>query len=233
MKVKRSDDLTLALDRLRQNRIEEDTRKADSRDFFRGSEVGSCSNQINYRRRGVEVKEIGVDKARFLDDGHLHQATITAELRKAGIEVTGEEEESLETIIVGKKQVEITIKAHKDGTVRIDDEEYLLEVKSVKEMKFKDIIKTHDVAPYYDQIQVYLWLYGYRACKLLVINRNTSQQLEYTIQRDKERIKFLLTKLAKVEMDISRKETSTRDYLRTSRECGWCPYFKRCWEEDV
>lgn len=227
MKVKRSDDLTVALDRMRQEEAEEGIEKIEPRDYFRGSEVGHCSNQINFRRRGTPVSDRGVNKTRFLEDGHLHQAVLSAELRKAGIKLTGEEEESLETIRVGK--TDITIKAHKDGTVKIDGEEYLLEVKSVKEAKFQELMKTNDVSAYYDQIQIYLYLYQYPVCKLIVVDRNSSLRLEYTIKYDDARVKFLLKKLAQIEKDLAADTVSSRDYPRTSKECGWCPYFEGCW----
>lgn len=227
MKVKRSDDLLVALDQMRQNEIEAGVEKVAPRKFFRGSEVGHCSNQINFKRRGTPVGEAGVSKSRFLEDGHLHQAVLSVELKKAGIKLIGEEEESQEKVIF--KGGFFRIKAHKDGTVIIDGEKQLLEVKSVKEEKFKELMKTDDVSAYYDQIQIYMYLYEYTKCKLVVVDRNNSLRLEYEVLKDSERIKFLLNKLAKVERDLTNDITSSRDYPRTSKECGWCPYFEACW----
>ena len=227
MKVKRTDDLLVALDQMRQNEIEEGVGSIEPRNFFRGSEVGHCSNQINFRRRGTEVKERGVSNSRFLEDGHLHQAVLSGELKKAGIKVFGEEAESTEKII--HKGTTIKIKAHKDGTVVVDKEKMLLEVKSVKEEKFQEVLKTDDVSSYYDQIQVYMFLYDFENCRLVVVDRNNSLRLEYGIARDKERIKFLILKLVKVENDLKENKTSSRDHSRNSKECGWCPYYEKCW----
>lgn len=227
MKVQQTDDLLVSLDQMKQTKIEESVLETKPRDFFRGSEVGHCSNQINFRRRGTPTGEIGVSKARFLEDGHLHQAVLSGELRAAGIKVTGEEEESLEEI--NYKGITFTIRAHKDGTVRVGKEEQLLEVKSVKENRFQEILKTHDVSSYYDQIQMYMYLYQYKRCKLLIVDRNNSLRLEYTVSEDQERMKFLIRKLTQIEKDLRENKQSSRDYPRNSKECGWCPYFEKCW----
>lgn len=227
MKAKRTDDLLIHLDKRKADDIEEATGKASARDFFRGSEVGHCSNQINFKRRGTEVKEIGVNKSRFLEDGHLHQAVLSAEFKKAGVEVIGEEEEAFRTL--KWRGVTFKIKAHKDGSVRVGKEVQLLEVKSVKEEKFSEILKTGDVSSYYSQIQMYMYLWNYKRCKLIVVDRNNSLRQEFTIELDKEHLRDLMTKLAKIEEDLQNNRASSRDYPRTSKECGWCPYFEKCW----
>jgi CRISPR/Cas system-associated exonuclease Cas4 (RecB family) len=227
MKVKRTDDLLVKLDQRKADEIEAATGLIAARDFFRGSEVGHCSNEINFRRRGTEVKEIGVNKARFLDDGHLHQAVLSTEMKKAGIKVFGEEAEKY--VAITHKGVRFKIKCHKDGSVLVGKEEQLLEVKSVKEERFAEVLKTSDVSQYYDQIQMYLQLFKYTKCKLVVVDRNHSTRQEFTIFKDKERILFLYNKLARIEEDISKGKPSPRDHNRTSKECGWCPYFEQCW----
>ncbi len=227
MKVKRSDDLLVKLDHQRQTEIEENVEKIAPRNFFRGSEVGHCSRQIYLKRLGTPVGEIGANKSYFLDDGHLHQAVLSSEMKKAGIKVTGEEAESKKEIVW--KGVSFTVTMHKDGTVRVGDEDELLEVKSVKEAKFQELLKTNDVSAYYDQIQMYLFGYSFRRCKLLIVDRNNSLRLEYTVLRDKERITQLLDKLALIEACLQNSKRPKCDYARNSKECGWCPYFGMCW----
>jgi len=227
LKVQRSDDLLVKLDQQRQSEIEENVEKITSRNFFRGSEVGHCSRQIYLKRLGTPVGEIGANKSYFLDDGHLHQAVLSGELKKAGIRVTGEEAEAKKEFVW--KGVSFLVTMHKDGTVLVDGEEELLEVKSVKESTFQDRLKTDDVSMYYDQIQMYLFGYGYKRCKLIIVDRNNSLRLEYTILRDKERIRYIMDKLAKIEVALKKKVPATCDYARNSKECGWCPYFELCW----
>jgi CRISPR/Cas system-associated exonuclease Cas4 (RecB family) len=227
MKVERSDDLLIKLDQQRQNEIEESVEKIAPRNFFRGSEVGHCSRQIYYKRLGTPVGEMGANKSYFLDDGHLHQAVLSGQMKKAGIKVTGEEAEMKKTFVW--KGISFVVTMHKDGTVRVGKEDELLEVKSVKEATFQDRLKTNDVSMYYDQTQMYLFGFGYKRCKLIIVDRNNSLRLEYTIQIDKERVKSLLNKLSYIEECLQNSKPPKCDHARNSKECGWCPYFKMCW----
>lgn len=228
MKSKRTDTL---LSRMDEARISNNKFEYVPRNFFRGSEVGHCSNQINFRRRAVEIESRDdFTKSRFLEDGHLHQAVLSAELKASGVRVTGEEAEAIKRVKVGSTIIKI--KAHKDGTIKLNGEECLFEAKSLKTDNFMEIVRSGDIARFYDQIQMYLFLYKYDKCFLIIVDRNTSSHQEFTIRRDTERIRTILKKLGQIEKDIQNESPSSRDYPRNSRECGWCPYFKACWGVD-
>lgn len=222
MIVERTDVIMKALDQRADDIVEEKVLKP--RNYFRGSEVGHCSNQINFRRRGTEIPEMALVKSRFLDDGHLHQAVLSKEMKEAGIDVFGEEEE------IKKKIGNFTIIAHKDGSVKTaKGKATLLEVKSVKEERFQEILKTGDVSSYYAQIQMYMYLWNYSKCRLIVVDRNNSARQEFIIGFDEEFLNGLVEKLTQIENDIKKGVPSSRDYPRTSKECGWCPYYEECW----
>jgi hypothetical protein len=202
------------------------------RDHFHGSDFGLCARKLfNQMTRGSDA---GFNSIQFLTDGHLHEASMLANIQ-AGlpdgwkIVICGNESESI-TEILGFKLV-----THVDGFLadKLNKREYLIECKAIKPKFIKEIEDKEEIRnEWYGQSQSYLMVHKTDKMIFLIKNRETSKMMfPIIVEKDMEYISKRLNKLNEVfnrikngEGQPDREHTNPKDF-----ECTFCPYKKECW----
>lgn len=118
---------------------------------FRPSEIGGCAREIYYRLAGNKPRDIPPETLLLFEDGDLHHDAVRHLMQEAGIELQdlvfhkdGKVEETgsaRRTIDVefGNKVYPVTISGRTDGSVRVDENMVLLELKSVNKNKYEGL----------------------------------------------------------------------------------------------
>ena len=116
-----------------------------------------------------------------------------------------------------------TVSGRVDGIIKIDDVEYILEIKSLKHEIVDDMtrIGMQEVTPYYyDQVQTYMKYARLPQTVFLAISRNTLQVYIEIVYPDEDRGKHIS---AKIESVISAERIQDIPEEHIVRECHWCP----------
>lgn len=184
---------------------------------------------------------------RIFDRGHLEEKRIIDELVEVGgMEVflrNPDGTTSPMTGDIGEKQEEIVgfaghARGHPDGRVlgviEAPKTEHLLEMKTAKESKFKEIVK-HKVKKanpvYYSQMQRYMHALGLKRALLIVTNKNTEERHYERVEYVKEDAVALEQREASIIMsDLPPKKISEN---KNFMECKWCASKAVCHEGEM
>jgi hypothetical protein len=118
-----------------------------------------------------------------------------------------------------------------DAIFRINDQDYILEIKSANDSSF-NIFKKKGVRlwypEYYDQIQSYMGMSGIHRCYLLAINKNTSELHDELIIFDEQRYESLVSKAIRIGDSICEPEriNNSASFFR----CKMCHFRDVCHE---
>ena len=201
-----------------------------------------CPRKLWYGFHWVNIIKHKARTERIFSIGHMFEQIAIADLKNAGCYVFAFDNEGNEfelTGVPGETQEELTgfaghFVGHPDGRIiglqedEDQDEEYLLELKTMKQEKFKAFVK-HGVKSsnpvYYSQSIMYMGEMKLDNCFFLVINKNTC---EYAYQF----IPFIETEYE----DLKRKAESVliaetppdKAYSSNNYNCNWCDYAFNC-----
>lgn len=195
------------------------------RAYVGASSVGNaCNVYLALSHRGFPDTENDPQLMRIFRDGHRIEDQAIEDLRMAGFLIKTRNHDS--------KQYEFVngpLKAHVDGIIVIDQQDHILEIKSMNDTKFKKF-KTSGVRVshpnYYVQCQVCMGLSGIYRCVLVAYCKNNSQYHHEYIEFDAKVYDHAVfrSQLA-ADGDVKRIGDDPDD-----SECRFC--FKRtsCWE---
>lgn len=207
------------------------------RDHFHGSDVGACARKTYWKM--VTGKSSGISGANFLNDGHLHEHSMLANI-EAGLPEGYR-------IYIAKNNTEKRFNAgefeiinHLDSFLMTPDGIYGLECKSVKQAMWKKIREEQEIPDeWYGQTQSYMITWEMDRWYIFVKHRESSNVLiPIRINRDMGYIAERLNKLREIKERIindlgqpNREHTHPKDY-----ECLWCPFGSnigdgRCWSK--
>lgn len=227
------------------------------RNHFHGSDFGKCIRSVQLdmnhpitRNPNEYIKQI------FLNDGHLHEETIT-KLLAYSYKVTHlneekilEREVTLPGIISGEKKTNgspknsfsVKVVLHTDGVLHYDvgGIKLIVEVKSVKDWFWKNRLQPTKSRPeiwiplsYYGQCQAYMEAHNVPQSLLIFKNRHTSEiSPPIILEKNDEYIKQRFLYLAGILASNKIPELVPKAYEnKKCDECTFCEYFKLCWEK--
>lgn len=217
------------------------------RTHFHGSDFGSCKRKVYYEM--VTGEKSTFSNIVFLNDGHLHEEAIMNNIRLGLgegfnryklVHFKEDKETNNHTGEFAYEDEELLIVNHLDGTLfdLVEDKQYLIECKSVKQSKYKEI-KTDGKIPdqWYGQIQSYLnlnnlMLGNIDTAYLYVKHRESSLTLKpIKINKDEDYINTRLAVLGDILDRVTEGlDQPDREHLTAKdSECLYCPFKERCW----
>lgn len=206
--------------------------------IFRASELGNCPRRIQYSMRGFEQAAIEPSLAMLFRDGNLHHDSVRNDLMKIG-KLTNREQVFRKKYNV--EGIEFAINGHMDGLFNGD---FIIDIKGINRFSFQAIAKVQndwkkvrdylDNSPFsrsnYPQLQTYMDGFDKEWGCLLFKCKDTSELMEVWFPRDREYFQKLLVQLANIARITHEKKWIKRPYLRTSKECSYCPMKHHCWK---
>ena len=191
---------------------------------FHCTDIGGCGRKIYWKK--LTKKTGGISSATFLNDGHLHEHSMLANI-KAGLPDNCElyiAENTKEGKIV---LPEFEIIGHLDAIISIDGISYGVECKSVKQAMWKRIKEEQEIPDeWYGQVQGYMVLWQMDRWYIFVKHRETSNVLmPIRVDKDLDYMAERLNKLSDIKKRIinnleqpNRERAHPKEY-----ECLWCP----------
>jgi hypothetical protein len=204
-----------------------EARKSAPRQYIGASIVGTdCEAYLAYSLRGYPEDTIRPKTLRIFALGHKIEDLVIKDLKASGLDV-------LEKDHLTGRQYELTdrgghLRAHTDGQVVLDDELYLLEVKSMNDRNWKSfkkngVAKSHP--KYVAQCQMMMGLGGFETAFFIAYNKNTSEYHVEFIKFDEFFYANLQHKVDIVMRNQARKISDNPDDWR----CKMCFRRNVCW----
>jgi CRISPR/Cas system-associated exonuclease Cas4 (RecB family) len=203
--------------------------KSWPRPYLGMSQLGEeCPRSLWYYFHWADTVKHKWKSKRIFSMGDAVEEIIVKELERIGLKVT-ETQTSL-------AYADGFMRGHIDGIVSnlpdFEDQKFLLEVKSMKNSKWKSFVKNGFSATYpqyWTQLQVYMYLMGVTAGLFIVMNKDTSEVTNKIVELDKEHAEDKL----KLGEDIIRANVPP---LKISDDpsyyiCRWCDFYDVCWLE--
>jgi len=206
-----------------------------------GLAIGALGHECNRAlwlqfRWAHEPETIDGKKARLFETGNLEEGRLIADLERAGVVVTGQQEKvrALGGHLRGKLDGEAT------GVPEAPKAVHVVECKTANDKRFKEIAtgvksrKTGEVsrgvkdqAPsHYVQCQIYMHLRGVKRCLYLLVSKNTD---EIYIERIEYDPTFALKTVARAESIIRANRAPGRiSEDRSKYPCVFCPAADVC-----
>jgi hypothetical protein len=215
--------------------------KGFMRTHFHGSELNACARAVFYKCLAMGgIEDVRGNEA-FLLDGHTHEM-LTLKCIARGLTAThptaqvvrarNQSELVYETT---KNNNRIKIVGHQDGILIIDNQEYILECKAVKQYTWDELLKGKISPIWYGQMQFYMLATGIHKAILLVKNRITSNlHPPLVFEFNPEFVDNRLAVLANVKQSLfgTVQQVPNREHKkRTDSECKFCPFAEMCWED--
>lgn len=170
-----------------------------------------CKRYLWLSFRWCFKKKITPRLKRIFERGDLEEARVISDLKDIGCKVYMIDEYGDKRELFGhpgEKQEEILglahhIKGHTDGRVigvpGAEKTEHLLEIKTMKEQKFKELLKAGKSAEgikkvfpiYYGQMQSYMGKTGLKRALFIATNKNTEERVYIRVKFDEDEFKHL------------------------------------------
>jgi len=194
-----------------------DRERDKEQNHFYITDAGKCSRAIFFKFKNVPREKMTADILRMLDHGDYVQMHIMSSLFSLGIVRASEIKIPPQEIISGRS----------DAIITLNNELYVLDVKSMNSMIFRKLI-----APKEDnvnQIQLYLHFFEIQKGILLYVDKNTLSLKEFVINYDPVLAHTLLNSLqdlkTKIDSDIIPQRLG--DYPNNS-QCRYCQFKDIC-----
>jgi len=199
--------------------IEAQEQEQELRPYLGGSQIGhSCERYLWFSFRWCFVAVFPARMMRLFNRGHREEACFIHELEKVGVKCYGDQTE----VVFGHGHA----KSHCDGMalgiIEAPKTEHLLEFKTMKESKFKEVMKKgvkNFSATYYGQTQIYMLKLNLTRCMWGAVNKNDDS---YYWERIKLDTGFANDLDRKAERVILAEAPPKRLFPPTWFECKYC-----------
>lgn len=199
----------------------------------RASGIGHpCERKLVYDRLNwQEAIKPDVGLQLIFNEGNLQEQAVIRLLQDSGFSVV----ESQRSFTWDKYK----ITGHIDGMLRIEGEDYPLEVKSASPFAFDKInslediraSKFHYMRRYYDQMQIYLLLSNKSLGVIIFKNKVSGRLKAITISLDYEYAEKLIQKSERINALVEKKEYPER--IEDRDVCQDCPYRHICLPDET
>lgn len=201
----------------------------------------SCNRQLWYGFHFASLRDPFTARTRrIFSVGHLFEEIAIRDLKMIGAKVFRVDEDGKTIDLTGKYgeiQEEFVgflghVKGHPDGRIvgllENVKKEYALELKTMKDDKFKAFVKfgiEKSNYVYYCQSQRYMFEMGLNVCFFLACNKNDSSYHYEFIVLDRTLVNDLIRKEKYIVISDSPPD---RAYASNHYLCGWCDHYMHC-----
>ena len=207
------------IDRLLEARSENGSEKGDgTRDYFYVSEVDSCPRALFYKMKGYPKEPFTPTTYRKLDNGDYVHRRIMSMLLSLGIVVAAEIRIPEDKIFHGRA----------DAIVSIDDELYVLEIKSANKYAFEKMDRPDPA--HLKQVQLYMHYFKIDRGIILVENKNDQELKEFTVHRDEKLLSEISHTFQNLKEMVSTNTIPPKpNYGRSDKwRCDYCAFRETC-----
>lgn len=197
---------------------------------FHASQIGYCTRRQQYDiLHKIYPKVMSGYNATWLKDGMFHEEIVKSGLLGSNVKIL---EYQYKPHIKYKDTIIVT---HYDLLIEVNGIKYFIEIKSVKDWSWKDIIKT-GIIPfrYVQQLMLYQNEHKIENGFVLLKRRMTSEMLPYYFKLNKKVVKDIFVKQQAILEATDKQKIVPRPYPDNKNfECRkMCPYYLMCWETD-
>lgn len=183
------------------------------------TDAGKCGRATFFKFKNAPRREMEARVLRMFDHGdYIHQLIMKAlfGIRQAHV-VAAEVNMPPEEIISGRA----------DAIVSVDNELYVLDIKSMNSMVFRNLAFPKEENVY--QLQLYLHYFQVKKGILLYVDKDQQELKEFFIDYDSELCGKLLNdfKLLKTKIDSDIVPMTLNDYPQ-NWQCSYCPFRELC-----
>ena len=214
--------------------------RGEPRTYLGGSIIGyglKCRRQLWYRMRGVG-NDMDGRTLRLLDHGNSEEDRLIRDLRKAGIQVSGEQLRA--TAFDGR------MKLHIDGLIADGGKVRILEVKTSNAKRYKPLVEAfrgarlgvHQKAldswqVHHAQMQVAMGLLGFDEAVYAIVCKD-NDELHFELVPFNEGMFLELMDIAKNVLDHGNEMPPRAVKLPDQfGVCQWCPGYDDCWQQEI
>lgn len=196
---------------------------------FHPSLIGYCSRKIAYTMLRYPAPLIDARTMRIFECGHSMHERFERWFGEIGIQIATElilNEDSPDEAIASRC-VPLNISGRTDSLVVIDDELYLVELKSANGNMFKYYLnepKEHHV----QQLQLYMYLTGVHKGFILYEDKNTQELKEFYIQYDHKLVEQLLEKIRMINYHVENRMLPNKEGKPSEWQCKYCEFRGIC-----
>lgn len=183
---------------------------------FYVSDAGKCSRAVYFRIKGYAKKEMEARVLRLLDHGDYTHMRIMSVLFSLGIVRASEVETPSQEIIHGRA----------DAIVSLDNQLYILEIKSINKAAFSNLEKPNP--DHVKQLQFYMHYFKLKDGILIYECKDTQDIKEFAVSYNKEEVDAMLKDLEELKknIDLSIMPEIPKDIEKW--RCDYCPYAEEC-----
>jgi CRISPR-associated protein Cas4 len=182
---------------------------------FYVSDAGKCPRAIWFSVKGYPKKEFDARMQRVFEHGNHTHMRIMGVLFSLGLVNAVEIDIPRNEMIHGRA----------DAIISINNEPYVVEVKSVNSTKFK---KEYPDQDHVNQLQLYLYFFNIKKGILLYENKDTQELKEFIIDYDEPLIKKLFAVFNELKKQVEGNITPGIPEGIEDWRCDYCPYLEEC-----
>ena len=206
-----------------ETRAKNDAEKVNGiRDYFHISEVDKCQRAIYYKMKGYPGKGYSAGTYRKLENGDYVHRRLMSMITSIGVVIAAEIRIPEEKIFHGRA----------DAIVSIDNDPYVLEIKSMNSYAFKrleDPDKAH-----LKQIQLYMHYFNIDKGIILVENKDNQELKEFVVAKDEKILQEISANFISLKkmFDDNTLPPKPKFSRNDKWKCDYCAYKKTCEEND-
>ncbi len=190
--------------------------KVRDRTSFFVSEVDKCPIAIFYAFKKTPKARLGSQAYLRFEVGNDTHKRLVKTLSKLRILIADEVNMPHNNLFRGRA----------DAVVKIDDEFYIVEIKSVSNARFQRLTKA--ATEHVKQLQLYLYYFNINKGIILVENKNTQELKEFIIEKDIVLINKILTDFEILKTQIANNEMPAKPLNLPGWKCNYCSYKDVC-----
>jgi len=196
-----------------------DRQKDKEQNHFYVTDAGKCPRAVFFKFKKAPREEMEANILRMFDHGdYIHQLIMKPLLSVKEIHIVASE--------VNIPPLEL-ISGRADAILSDGKELYVLDIKSINSMVFKNLLEPKEEN--INQIQLYLHFFKAKKGILLYVNKDTQELKEFLINYDPKRAMTLLDELRDLKLKIDSNIIPRRiiDWP-TNWQCQYCQFKEIC-----
>jgi len=181
------------------------------------SDVGKCPRSVFFKFKNVPREKMAPRILRIYEKGEYLHRNIFNILYRLKIGVTTEVAIPAQEIIAGRA----------DAIISIDKENYVLDIKSINSMVFRNLTEPKEENVY--QIQLYLHYFNIKKGILLYIDKDQQDIKEFLINYDPNLVQSLLKNFTDLKIKIDKNIVPSRiQGWPDNWQCQYCQFKEIC-----
>ncbi|PIV12885.1 MAG: hypothetical protein COS47_00155 [Candidatus Nealsonbacteria bacterium CG03_land_8_20_14_0_80_36_12] len=195
----------------------QDKRDERAKNKFYISDADKCPRQIFFKFKKAPRKEMEARILRIFDQGNYVHLRLMRDLFSLGIVVASE-------IDIPPKE---DISGRADAIIRIDNELYLVDFKSINSSILQRMEKPKE--EHVLQLQLYLHFFNLKKGILLYEGKDTSELKEFPVNYDKKLVKKVLNDFKRLKINVQKNLLPQQlpDYPE-NWQCQYCQFKEIC-----